>query len=77
MKIPVSFVFREEQTDPIYQQIGLETNADEVEIIVDGYLDIDKVIACSEFYEMTHVYCLGNQSFLIDLPLEEFRKIWM
>lgn len=76
MKIAVSFVFREEQTDPIYQQIGLETNADEVEIIVDGYLDLDKVIGCSEFYEMTHVYCEG-QSFLIDLPLEEFKNIWM
>ena len=76
MKVPVSFVFREEQIDPIYQQIGIEMDANTVEIIVDGYLDLDKVIGCSEFYEMTHVYCEGH-GFLIDLPLEEFKKIWI
>ena len=76
MKIRVDFVFREEQTDPIYRQIGIEMDADTVEVIVDGYLDLDKVIACSEFYEMTHVYCEG-QSFLIDLPLEEFKNLWI
>jgi hypothetical protein len=76
MKVAVPFVFREEQTDPIYRQIGIEMDSDEVEIVVDGYLDLEKVIGCSEFYEMTHVYCEG-QSFLIDLPLEEFRQLWM
>jgi len=77
MKIFVPFVFTENQVDPIYKQIGLETNESEIEVVVDGYLDLDKVVGCSEFYDMTHVYLLGNQNFLIDLPLEEFRKLWI
>lgn len=50
--------------------------ADAVEIVEEGWLDLNHVIAASEFYEMTHVYCTGNHTFLIDLPLNEFEALW-
>ena len=34
MKIEVNYIFREEMIDPIYEQIGLETEAQDVEIAV-------------------------------------------
>ena len=50
MKIEVNYIFREEMIDPIYQQIGLETEAQDVEIVEQGILDLSKVIGASQFY---------------------------
>ena len=73
MKIEVNYIFREEMVDPIYQQIGLQSEAQEVEIVEQGILDLSKVIGASQFYEMTQVFCEGSHSFYIDLPYEEFK----
>jgi len=77
MKIEVNYIFREEMIDPIYEQIGLETEAQDVEIVEQGILDLSKVVGASQFYEMTQVFCEGSHSFYIDLPYEEFRYIWL
>jgi len=77
MKIDVNYIFRDDQIDPIYHKIGLEMDADEVEIVEQGVLDLTKVVGASQFYEMTQVFCEGSHSFYIDLPYEEFRYIWL
>ena len=77
MKIEVNYIFRENMIDPIYEQIGLQSEAHEVEIVEQGILDLTKVVAASQFYELTQVYCEGSHSFYIDLPYEDFRYIWM
>jgi hypothetical protein len=77
MKIEVNYIFRENMIDPIYEQIGLQSEAHEVEIVEQGILDLTKVVGASQFYELTQVYCEGNHSFYIDLPYEDFRYIWM
>jgi len=73
----VNYIFRENMIDPIYEQIGLQSEAHEVEIVEQGILDLTKVVGASQFYELTQVYCEGNHSFYIDLPYEDFRYIWM
>ena len=77
MKIEVNYIFRENMIDPIYEQIGLQSEAHEVEIVEQGILDLTKVVAASQFYELTQVYCEGSHSFYIDLPYEDFSYIWM
>jgi hypothetical protein len=76
MRVKVNFVFQEDQVDPIYKKFGLEMDADAFEIVEEGWLDLDHVIAASEFYELTQVYCTGGHTFLIDLPLNEFEALW-
>ena len=76
MRVKVNFVFQEDNIDPIYEKLGLDMGADAVEIVEEGWLDLNHVIAASEFYEMTHVYCTGNHTVLIDLPLNEFEALW-
>ena len=77
MKIEVNFIFRENMIDPIYEQLGLQMDTEEVEIVEHGILDLSKVIGASQFYELTQVFCEGSHSFYIDLPYEEFRYIWL
>lgn len=77
MRIKVNFVFQDDQIDPIYQKLGLDMDADGVEIIEEGWLNLNHAIAASEFYELTQVYCTGGHTFLIDLSLNEFEAIWM
>ena len=76
MRVKVNFVFQEENIDPIYKKLGLEMDADSFEIVEEGWLDLNHVIAASEFYELTQVYCTGGHTFLIDLPLIEFEALW-
>ena len=75
--IPVTFVFQDDGVDPIYKQVGLDMDADVIEILEDGYLDLDNVIGASQNYELTQVYCTGGHTFLIDLPIEEFYYLWI
>ena len=77
MKIEVNYIFREENVDPIYQKLGLEGEFDEVEIQESGVLDLSQVVAASQFYELTQVYCVGSHIFYIDLPFDEFKILWM
>lgn len=77
MKIEVNYIFREENIDPIYAKLGLEADADEIEIQESGVLDLDHVIGASQFYELTQVYCRGGHVFYVDLPFEEFKQLWM
>jgi hypothetical protein len=51
-------------------------DADSFEIVEEGWLNLNHVIAASEFYELTQVYCTGGHTFLIDLPLNEFEALW-
>jgi hypothetical protein len=76
MRVKVNFVFQEENIDPIYKKLGLEMDADAFEIVEEGWLNLNHVIAASEFYELTHVYCTGGHTFLIDLSLTEFEALW-
>jgi hypothetical protein len=76
MRVKVNFVFQEDQVDPIYKKLGIEMDADSFEIVEEGWLDLNHVIAASEFYELTQVYCTGGHTFLIDLPLIEFEALW-
>jgi hypothetical protein len=76
MRVKVNFVFQEENIDPIYKKLGLEMDADSFEIVEEGWLNLNHVIAASEFYELTQVYCTGGHTFLIDLPLIEFEALW-
>jgi hypothetical protein len=76
MRVKVNFVFQEENIDPIYKKLGLEMDADSFEIVEEGWLNLNHVIAASEFYELTQVYCTGGHAFLIDLPLNEFEALW-
>jgi hypothetical protein len=76
MRVKVNFVFQEENIDPIYKKLGLEMDADAFEIVEEGWLNLNHVIAASEFYELTQVYCTGGHTFLIDLPLIEFEALW-
>jgi hypothetical protein len=76
MRVKVNFVFQEDQVDPIYKKLGIEMDADAFEIVEEGWLDLNHVIAASEFYELTQVYCTGGHTFLIDLPLIEFEALW-
>jgi hypothetical protein len=76
MRVKVNFVFQEENIDSIYKKLGLEMDADAFEIVEEGWLNLNHVIAASEFYELTQVYCTGGHTFLIDLPLNEFEALW-
>lgn len=76
MKIDVTYIFREDQVDPIYHKLGLEMDADEVEIIETGVLDLSKVSGAAQFYESTQVFMDNGQVFFIDLQFEEFRYLW-
>ena len=75
MKIDVTYIFRQDQVDPIYHQLGLEMDADEVEIIEAGVLDLSKVSGAAQFYESTQVFMDSGQVFFIDLQFEEFKYI--
>ena len=75
--VPVTYVFQDDGVDPLYKEIGLEQDADFVEILEDGYLNLDSVIGASENYEMTQVYCSSGHTFIIDLPLQEFYQLWI
>ncbi len=77
MKIDVTYIFRQDQVDPIYHQLGLEMDADEVEIIEAGVLDLSKVSGAAQFYESTQVFMDSGQVFFIDLQFEEFKYIWL
>lgn len=76
MKIDVTYIFREDQVDPIYHKLGLEMDADEVEIIETGVLDLSKVSGAAQFYESTQVFMDSGQVFFIDLQFEEFKYLW-
>ena len=69
----VQFVYAEKQ-DSIYKEVGL--GADIVEVLEDGYIDLDQVIGCSQFYEHTIVYMKGCHSFTIDMDYINFVAIW-
>ena len=76
MKIEVNYIFRDDQVDPIYHKLGLEMDADEVEIVERGVLDLSKVSGAAQFYESTQVFMDNGQVFYVDLQFEEFKYIW-
>ena len=45
MRIKVNFVFQEDNIDPICEKLGLDMGADAVEIVEEGWLDLNHVIA--------------------------------
>ena len=76
MKIDVNYIFRDDQIDPIYHTIGLEMDADEVEIVERGVIDLSKVSGAAQFYEVTQVFMDNGLIFYVDLQFEEFKYIW-
>lgn len=76
MKIHVNIVFREDMVDPLYKSIGLNMDADEVEIVEYGMIDLTNVVGCSQHYEMTDVYLQGGHTLTIDMEFHEFIKLW-
>ncbi len=76
MKIDVTYIFRDDQVDPIYHKLGLEMDADEVEIVERGVLDLTKVTGAAQFYESTQVFMDNGHVFYVDLQFEEFKYIW-
>ncbi len=69
-------VFQYDNVDPIYQHIGLEMDADSVEIIERGCIDLDRIVAACEHYEMTQVFFDGEHSFFIDVEFDYFCTKW-
>jgi len=76
MKIPVTFIFAKDD-DPLYKMIGLQNDADGVEIIEDGILDTTTIEAISDNAGTTMVYTKGGHTFNIDTSYEEFLDIYL
>lgn len=76
MIVFVDIVFREDMVDPIYKQVGLDMNADEVEIVERGAINLKEVVGCSQHYEMTDVYLNGGHTLTIDMEFDEFIQLW-
>lgn len=76
MIVFVDIVFREDMVDPIYKQVGLDMNADEVEIVERGAINLKEVVGCSQHYEMTDVYLKGGHTLIIDMEFDEFIQLW-
>ena len=75
--LEVEYVFTDDGVDPIYKQIGLNMEADGVEIIEDGVIDLDTIIGASKFYESTQVYTNGGHVFILNIDFNEFKKVWI
>jgi hypothetical protein len=69
----VTFIYSEQQ-DSIYKEVGL--GADIVEVLEDGYINLDDVSACSAFYGNTIIFLKGGHSFTIDMNFNNFVSIW-
>ena len=76
MKIPVTFIYSEDKIDPIYQMLGLEMDADKVEILEDGYIDTEQIIAIAGSMGFTQIYTKGGHVFEIEMDTEEFNALW-
>ena len=76
MKIPVTFIYSEDKIDPIYEMLGLEMDADKVEILEDGYIDTDTIEAIAGSMGFTQVYTKGGHVFEIEMDIEEFNTLW-
>jgi hypothetical protein len=51
-------------------------DADEVEIVERGVIDLSKVSGAAQFYEVTQVFMDNGLIFYVDLQFEEFKYIW-
>lgn len=76
MKIPVTFIYSEDKIDPIYEMLGLEMDADKVEILEDGYIDTEQIEAIAGSMGFTEVYTKGGHVFEIEMDIEEFHALW-
>ncbi len=77
MKIPVTFIYSEDKIDPIYQMLGLEMDADKVEILEDGYIDTEQIEAIAGSMGFTQIYTKGGHVFEIEMDTEEFNLLWI
>lgn len=77
MKIPVTFIYSEDKIDPIYEMLGLEMDADKIEILEDGYIDTEQIEAIAGSMGFTQVYTKGGHVFEIEMDTEEFNDLWM
>ena len=75
-KIHCNIVFQEDMIDPIYKEIGLENDADVVEIVERGVIELDNVIAANEHYEMTQLHLSSGISLFIDMDFDYFCTLW-
>lgn len=77
MKIDVDYIFLENHVDPIYEMIGLDADAAEVEVLKPGVLDLSEVSAAYASHDCTEVVLGNGQIFYIDLHFTNFRKLWL
>ena len=77
MKIDVDYIFLETHVDPIYNMIGLNADAEEVQVLKEGVLDLSEVAAAYASYDCTEVVLGNGQVFYIDLHFTKFRKLWL
>lgn len=76
MKIPVTFIFGKD-ADPLYNMIGLQSDADSVEILEEGILDLTQVEAITDNAGTTMVYMKSSQVFNINTPYDDFLDIYL
>ena len=76
MIIPVTFIYSEDKIDPIYEMLGLQIDADKVEILEDGYIDTDQIEAVAGSMGFTQVYTKGGHVFEIEMETEDFIALW-
>ena len=75
-KIHTEIVFQEDNIDPIYQELGLNADADIVEIVEDAVIDLREVSAANKHYEMTQLYMKGGHVLLITMEFDYFCALW-
>lgn len=76
MKIYCDIVFTDEMVDPLYEELGIAADAEVVEIVEQGMVDLTKVVAANQHYELTQIHLISGQSLYIDLEFDYFCKLW-
>jgi hypothetical protein len=74
MKIKVDIVYEEKNEDS-FQELGID--AEIIEYIEEGIIDLKQVVACSNYHEHTQVFTIGGHTLIIDFEYEKFARLWM
>lgn len=55
----------------------IEGESDIIEIVEEGVIDANQVIAVTEYHEYCIVYMLGGHSFILEEEYDNFIERWM
>jgi hypothetical protein len=75
MRILKVEIVHQEQQDSIYKEVGL--GADIVEVLEDGYINLDDVSGAIANYDYTNVLFKGGQMLLITMDINRFVAEWI